>query len=1017
MKRAGLMAVCALGAACFAARAEVKRVTEDVTVTDANRAEFTGADGIDVAAGATLTFSPSADVVLSVPLSGEGRFFALNAGNLTLAGDNSAFTGSFVFTNTLVTVGHAAALGCGNPVDFAGTASKDTNKRLVFAVSGVYSNPIVFGAVDTLGDEHHIVVNNGCFVTNTGPLTLKAYCRLSSNGGGMAFGGAVTNLCHHWVVNGKTEFFGDRPIEMSGKIFYFDSGTMRFGSSGLTNASSFLVAKGSLIFEAANLLSERQKVSMGISYGPQSVIDLNGFDQRCGELYHQPYLKDQTYAKVGAQTIRSATPATFTIHGAVTGDATYEGFVDGAASLTLAGGTARLTIDGGVTGYGPAVAGGSTTGTLTARNGAALTIGANVDFPRLGGLVASNASALVVNTSRLNAENGLSLTLADDAKLTLGEDVRLNLSSATVDGRSLKPGVYRAGSPELNGHLLGAGRLVVRMQEGATFLWVGGTDGNALASAANWAGGTAPSFDGTERLVFGAGSETAVVSGLVDVYAIDIVTNAPFTLAAADGEAKIRLHCGGLSITNTADTANVVTHVVACPIELAVLPQAWRVASGAAFDNMAPISSEKSQFGLTIQSFGRTNLRADNSGLLATLLLTNCNTTAGQPHVYHQKGLGAASRPTRFERCWPRMCIPANTVWTNETPLDVHCGSTDPCGYFGNALTGSKLVQMGAVRAVGSNGDVLDSQINLAVDWRGGITTESGQSFGIRFHGLAQTVLDAPIRTAGRIFFDYGGTVTIATTNNAWSEINPYKNRIKCGCAYALATNGIFAFAENNPVYLTESGSVLDLNGYDQRIAGVRRTWSPWMNGNAPYRTAYARVTSDEPAMLTIATDNARNEWIPMAFEGAAGLRFDAADTLAFTNRMSTTTGPLEVLRGTVRFLVGSGWTSSSNVVLNGGTIAVASGAGATAFGPEAGRSTVDFIRDAGTLDVAEGEQASVRTLGSTKANGRVRYVVPGVYGGPDAGLPERWTLDWMTGRGTLRVLRSGSEGTLLVFR
>ncbi len=1016
MKRAGLIAVCALGAACLAARADVRRVTEDTTVTDANLAEFTGASGIDVASGATLTFSPSSAVRLAVPLSGAGRFFALDAGNLTLAGDNSAFTGLFVFTNTAVTVCHAAALGRVNPVHFAGTANNGTNKRLVFATSGVFSNPIVFGAADNPSGEHHMIVNNGCCVTNTGLLMLDAYCRLDAGSTGyVAWGGGVTNLVHHWVLNGKTEFFGDDPIEMSGKIFYFDAGTMRLGSSGLTNAVSFIVAKGTLVFEAANLLSESQRLQMGIGYGPQSVIDLNCFDQRCGEFWHQCYLDGQRYANVGAQTIRSAAPATFTILGAVTGSTTYEGFVDGAASLALVGATARLTIDGGATGYGPATAGGTTTGTLTVLNGASLTLGANVDFPNLGGLVASNSSALVVNTSRLNPAKGFALTLADEAKLAVGDGVELVLSSATIDGASLEPGVYMADSPELNGHVSGTGKFVVRAREGATFLWVGGADGNALASAANWAGGVAPSFDGSERLVFGAGADTAVVSGLVDVYAIDVATNAPFTLAAADANAKIRLRAGGLAITNTA-AEGTVAHSIACPIEIVELPQTWLVATNALFENNAPISGGESPFGLTIRSFDRTNFRADNSGLLATLLLTNCNTTAGQPHVHNPKGLGAASRPTRFELCWPRMRIPANTVWTNETPLDIHRGSTDPWGYFGDALSGSLLVQKGEVRAVGPASDGADSQINLAVEWRGGMTTENGQSFGIRFHGQRQTVLDAPVRTTGRIFFDYGGTVTIATTNNSWHTINPYKNTIKCGCAYALATNGTFAFAENNPVYLTVSNSVLDLNGYDQRVVRLYRTWWPWTKANAPYLTAYGRVTSEKPATLTISTDEKCEDWIPLAFEGAASLRFDAAGTLAFTNKLSTTTGSLEVMRGTVGFLAGSGWTSSSNVVISGGTISVAAGAGATAFGTD-GKSIVNLLRDAGALDVAEGEQPAVRTLGFTKPSGRIGYFRPGVYGGPNAGLAAVWTLDWMTGKGTLRVLRNGSDGTLLLFR
>lgn len=1015
MKRVGLMVLGVLSAALSGLRADVFRVTADTTVTDANLAEFTGASGIDIVSGATLTFSPSSAVKLSVPLSGAGTFFALDAGDLTLAGDNSAFTGSFVFTNTALTVEHSAALGHGNPVDFAGTQRGGTNKRLVFRADGVYSNPIVFGAADKPGEEHHINVY-GC-VTNTGLLTLNAYCRLNADSGFAAFCGGVSNFVNHWVLNGKTEFFGEKPIYMKDKIFYFDSGTLRFGSSGLTNASQVLVAKGTLIFDAANLFSEKQTLMMGINYGPQALIDLNGFDQRCGDFSHQCYLSGQRYQSVGAQTIRSATPATFTIHGAVTGNATYEGFIDGAASLTLASSKTVLTINGGETGYGPAKAGGTTTGTLTVRNGAQLTIGANADFPRLGGLVASNSSALVVSTSYLNPANGLALTVSDDSTLTVDAGVELRAASALVGGMELKPGVYTKDSPEMGGRLLGDGKVVVNVRGGTTFSWVGGADGNALAAATNWKGGVAPSFDGTERLLFGADAQTqvAVVSGAVKAYALDVAMGAPFTLEAADADAKILLNLGGLSITNTA-AEGIVSHAVNCPIELAELPQTWCVAANASFENNASISSGESQFGLTIRSVGRTNFRADNSGLLAALVLTNCNTTAGQPYVYNPKGLGAASRPTRFESCWPCFQVPENTVWTNETPLDVHRGSTAQWGHTGSGKSGAKLVQLGEVRAVGPSTDGLESQVRLATEWRGGLTAENGQSIGIRFWGLGQTFLDKPIRTTGDVYFDYPGTVTIATTNNSWRMINPYKNTIKCGCAYALATNGTFAFANNNAVYLTENGSVLDLNGYDQQVVRLYRTWSPWTNAKTAHPTAYGRVTSEEPATLTIATDEKCDDWIPLKFEGAAGLRFNAVGSLAFTNKLSTTTGPLEVLRGTVKFLVGSGWTSSSNVVLNGGTIAVAKGAGATAFGTD-GKSIVDFVRDAGTLDVAEGEQATVRTLGFTKANGRIGYFKPGVYGGPDAGQSTAWTLDWMAGSGTLRVLRNGSDGTLLLFR
>ena len=47
-------------------------------------------------------------------------------------------------------------------------------------------------------------------------------------------------------------------------------------------------------------------------------------------------------------------------------------------------------------------------------------------------------------------------------------------------------------------------------------------------------------------------------------------------------------------------------------------------------------------------------------------------------------------------------------------------------------------------------------------------------------------------------------------------------------------------------------------------------------------------------------------------------------------------------------------------------------------------------------------------------ANGHLRYVPGGVYGGPSAGLDAAHTLSFITGTGTILVKRSGHPGTLI---
>jgi len=150
---------------------------------------------------------------------------------------------------------------------------------------------------------------------------------------------------------------------------------------------------------------------------------------------------------------------------------------------------------------------------------------------------------------------------------------------------------------------------------------------------------------------------------------------------------------------------------------------------------------------------------------------------------------------------------------------------------------------------------------------------------------------------------------------------------------------------------------------------------------------------------------------------GAAGIKFNAAGSLTFTNYTASTTGTLQVDRGTVRFAAGSGWVATTNIVLNGGTLVVAPGAGAKAFGPAQGKSAAWMTRTGGTVEIASGEEATVCALAEPTGNGHLCYLALGVYGGVEAGLDAEHTLDWIAGGGTLRVLRSGDAGTVIMLK
>ena len=181
---------------------------------------------------------------------------------------------------------------------------------------------------------------------------------------------------------------------------------------------------------------------------------------------------------------------------------------------------------------------------------------------------------------------------------------------------------------------------------------VGAAGDGLLTTDGNWEGGAAPDLtEGTAKLFFSAGTASATVSGTAYVYGITFCTNAAFTLTGADANAKVVVGAGGFLFTNTA--AASVTHVLDVPVEIGTLPQTWRVAStNTQLSLTAPLTGRAALAPLTIDCRGRVQFRADNSGLLTPLVLTNV-TTATQPYVYDMKGLGAPSRFTTVPR-WSR---------------------------------------------------------------------------------------------------------------------------------------------------------------------------------------------------------------------------------------------------------------------------------------------------------------------------------------------------------------------------
>ena len=97
--------ICVFAASMFAAAVGAISITEDTVVTEADVADYVAAD-IDIAAGATLTFSGLTTArTFTGTLTGGGNFAVVSPARttvkMTLSGDATGFTGQFCFTGGL----------------------------------------------------------------------------------------------------------------------------------------------------------------------------------------------------------------------------------------------------------------------------------------------------------------------------------------------------------------------------------------------------------------------------------------------------------------------------------------------------------------------------------------------------------------------------------------------------------------------------------------------------------------------------------------------------------------------------------------------------------------------------------------------------------------------------------------------------------------------------------------------------------------------------------------------------
>ena len=294
--------------------------TEATIATDEDVAKVAGLDGIvflddgtDAAQASKVTYSSSADLLLSASLQGRGTFDSENAGMLTLSGDNSglAAPGHISANGTAIVVDHPNGLGSCETGAATLTATDATADKAVITfnvnAAGVFTNEVKL----TVGRAKYkfvanpitgrVVQHNDFEKTVTGAIcpggTFEFYgCRVKSANYLYAVPAYAGEPSHLWFSEGCT-------YSLHYMMFFNDGGTqVHF------NGTSQFGAKPCFV----NGVCEKEDVLKDCSvavWQKHTTLDLNGYDQHIKGFDNHQVGGGNDFTRV----ITSATPATLTV--------------------------------------------------------------------------------------------------------------------------------------------------------------------------------------------------------------------------------------------------------------------------------------------------------------------------------------------------------------------------------------------------------------------------------------------------------------------------------------------------------------------------------------------------------------------------------------------------------------------------------------------------------------------------------------------------------------------------------
>lgn len=633
----------------------------------------------------------------------------------------------------------------------------------------------------------------------------------------------------------------------------------------------------------------------------------------------------------------------------------------------------------------------TTTNALTVTNGT-VRLAEGATFTALGtlALMGGAATGFRVEAPPAQPFHAKALVLETGAeRLFLEGGVKIAVDAATVGGADLPAGVYHAtgvaGGTGVawiagGGYLCVGGADVVlpaEADETATARWTaeGGTD-DALGTAANWEGAALPDLAAGSLVATFAAGTGAALDRTANFKGVAFAAPGPFALASAGTAAFAALGSRGLETAGTGKAYDI-----GWPLFLSA-PQTWTVGAGDTLNLSAALSGTA---GLEIVNAGTVNVRAAQAfagpvSLVGGTVNVDADgafgESASQPlavafakTAFNLNGV-TLRRPLKWLGEKATFTLPAATTNTIAGDVDF---SVDEEGsiHFG---AGASLRVAGDWRRGKfwnyCRGTSAEAPASLVIEGR--LAVASGGGFSMQ-DNLALTLL-SPSNSLGGVWFWMQGA------NGRLFTRAPFAFTAADGFSQRLKALGV-------------RNALWDLCGYDQALSEM---------GTGAGLT----ITSACPATLHLVTDNhAFDGWSKTnacRFAGAASLSFEGTAGTCLTGA-STSTGRVQVAKGTLAFAAGGSWSNAAEVVVAGGTLQLEHGA---VFG----RETVLRV-EGGTGRIALDYAGRMR-VGAFFLDGAEQAF--GTYGAEGSGAAH--ALPFFTGPGVL-LAGTAPAGTVLFFR